>query len=160
MRNYSESALYEKMSKWCAFRDRSAYETDKKLRSLGCKGEDAKKTLDALRKEGFLDDERFAQSYVSGKFRISKWGKLKIIAGLRQQHISDDKIRRAIAMIPEDDYLQLFTKLLQGKLKAVKGSPGEAMPSIFRFLSSRGFESRMITEHLKPSFPDITNPDY
>ena len=34
-------------------------------------------------KEDFLNEERFAKAYAGGKFRMKKWGRGKIIQGLK-----------------------------------------------------------------------------
>ena len=51
----------------------------------------------------FVNEERFAKQYASGRFRMKQWGKVKIILELKKRQISTYSINKAIEV-------QRFTK--------------------------------------------------
>jgi regulatory protein len=69
-----------------------------------------------LIKENFLNEERFAKSYVRGKFYIKKWGKNKIKLNLLQKGISEKLILKSFSEINQEDYVKEL-KLLIEKLQ-------------------------------------------
>lgn len=78
--------------------------------------------------EGYLNEERFALAFASGKFRINHWGKKKIEAALRQKKISEYCIRKALSSIDDNEFSQsafkigekYFSKLKEKDLKKRK----------------------------------------
>ena len=49
-----------------------------------------------LREQGFLDDARFAKTYAGSKLRLKKWGKMKIVQGLKIKGIKELHISNAL----------------------------------------------------------------
>ena len=74
---------YAKIRHFCAFQERSHQEVKMKLSGYGIAWADANLLLSKLIEEGFLNEERFAKSYASGKFNIKHWGRIKIKQGLK-----------------------------------------------------------------------------
>ncbi|MEY3158661.1 MAG: hypothetical protein RLZZ49_141, partial [Bacteroidota bacterium] len=75
-----------------------------------------------LIEEGFLNEERFANAFVGGKFRIKGWGKKKIEMELRKKGISAYSIQKALRdEIDMADYEQTLMKLMQKKWSSIKG---------------------------------------
>jgi regulatory protein len=135
-----EDAL-ARMIRWCAYRERSIYETKQKLQSFELSASDLKNILQYLSERGYVDDLRFARAFVRGKFRQNQWGRLKIQAGLRNQHIAPDIIKKALGVIDESEYERIMLKLAVAKAKSFKEEANafENKTKIFRYLSSKGF---------------------
>jgi regulatory protein len=97
-----------------------------------------------------LNEERYARNYVRGKFRQSKWGKVKIAHGLHAKGMPAGLIAEALTDIPDDEYIQLLADLAQRKRKEIKDTNQfTRMGKITRFLLSRGFESHLIRSVLE-----------
>jgi len=104
-----------KMEHYCAYQERSHYQVEKKLRELGIIPEAIDHIVLHLLQENFLNEERFAYSYVRGKFYYKDWGKQKIIQGLKQHRIHNKLIEKALSEIEHDDYQKTLKKLIKKK---------------------------------------------
>ena len=73
-----------------------------------------------LLQHNFLNEERFAKAFVSGKFRIKKWGKQRITIELKQKDISKSIITSALKTINDVTYLNTFHALAEKKANSIK----------------------------------------
>jgi len=143
-RKYSFLEVKQKIEAWCAYRDRCHSEVNKKLRDYGLDGEDTNALLAHLISYKFLDEQRFADSFTSGKFRINKWGRIKIQNHLKSKFVPDRCIKDAMNQINEEEYQQTLEGLATRKWKEKKGTSFEKKVKTQRFLSNRGFEFDLI----------------
>ncbi len=98
-----------------------------------------------LMQEGFLNEERFARSFVRGKFRIKKWGRIKIRQHLKLREISEPIIRLALSEIEEDQYLKTLEELLDKKQRLLTESdPFKRKRKLTDFLLRKGYESHLV----------------
>ena len=144
-------AALQKTKHYCAYQERCHSEVRDKLYSFGLHRNEVEQLLTQLIEENFLNEERFAIAYADDKFRIKHWGKEKIKYALKQKHVSDYCIRKALSQIPETDYKNVFTKLANQKLATVKSEKNIYIKKkkIKDFLQQRGFEIKLINEYLK-----------
>ena len=150
---YSFLEAKQKIEAWCAYQDRCHSEVYKKLRDYGIDDEDTNALISHLISYQFLDEQRFADSFVSGKYRIKKWGRNKIISHLKQKHVSNRCIDDAIKTIDEEVYLEHLEKLAQKKWQEKKGTDFEIKVKVQRYLTSKGYEFELIYNVLE----DIEN---
>ncbi|HCM75832.1 MAG TPA: RecX family transcriptional regulator, partial [Cytophagales bacterium] len=68
----------QKIYHYCAYQERSHKEVRNKLYDYGLWGSEVEDLLTRLITEDFLNEERFAKSFAGGKFRMKKWGRIKI----------------------------------------------------------------------------------
>lgn len=150
-KKYSFLEAKAKIESWCAYQERSPYETEKKLYELGLDAEDTSVLLAALISTNFLNEERFAQAFCSGKFRIKKWGKLKIVQHLKQHRISSYSIQKGLEEIDDADYFLSIESLIERKTDELKKEKNTwtKRAKIIRFLQSRGYEMEYIQERMK-----------
>lgn len=134
----------QKIEAWCAYQDRCHYEVYNKLKDFELDDEDTNALISHLIEYSFLNEQRFADSYVSGKFRIKKWGRNKITAHLKQKRVPQKCIDDALKTIDESDYQQQLYKLASKKWKEKKGTVFEIKVKTQRFLSSKGYEYELI----------------
>src|SRR5258708_2225078 len=93
-----EQALVKAM-KYCAYQERSQQEVRDKLYSFGLHQKEVEEIISRLITDSYLKEERFAIAYATGKFRIKKWGVVKIRQGLKEKRVSDPLIRIALDQI-------------------------------------------------------------
>jgi len=152
-----EKAL-QKLKHYCGYQERSHSEVRQKLYSLGLFKKEVDELISQLIEEGYLNEERFARQFASGKSRIKGWGRQKIQYELRQRGISEFCIMNALRSLDTTEYEAGFnrlaskkwTSLLDEKNIFVKKSKWQ------EFLLQRGFEPELIK---KWSFPDDKTPD-
>ncbi|MCB0754021.1 MAG: RecX family transcriptional regulator [Flavobacteriales bacterium] len=143
-------ALLEKLRKYCAYQERSHHDVVQKMWDLNIPQEWRDEMLLALIQENFLNEERFARTYVRGKFNIKKWGRIKIIQGLKQHDVSKRCIQLALTEIDEDSYLQALQEAIELKRSKLKEkNPWKRRGAIYRFVTGRGFEGNLVTEAIK-----------
>jgi regulatory protein len=138
-----EQALH-KLEAYCAYQERCYQEVKKKIQSWNFGSTDSNALIDSLIDNGFLNEERFTYAYVSGKFRINKWGRWKIYAHLQQKQIGKELSKKAVSDIPEEDYMDTMLELIARKLSTMKESDEGKREKIFRYLMAKGFELEWI----------------
>lgn len=138
-----------KIEAYCAYQERCEKEVRDKLCQWGIVGKQADIIIANLISNQFLNEERFAEAFVSGKVNIKRWGRLKIIQHLKQKQISKFSVDKAIKKIDDRQYSENLKYLFDKKCKALKTKPPLSWSNkhkIHRFLSSKGYESHLIFE--------------
>jgi regulatory protein len=140
----------DKIKRWCAYQERSHYETRSKLFDYGLNSSDVDQALAVLVTENFLNEERFAETFARGKFRIKHWGRNKIKAELKFKKVSDYSINKALKQIDENEYLKVAEKLVSRKLRETKEKvPYKKNYKVLQYAVSRGFEMDIVADILK-----------
>lgn len=137
-----------KLEALCAYQERCSFELNAKMISWGLDFEDRNRLLAELIASNFLNEERFAEAFTSGKVRIKKWGRIKIRIELQKRKISEYSIKKALSLIDEELYLENLRHLLKKKwisLSSEKNLYNKKM-KIYRFLSSKGYETDLIKD--------------
>lgn len=137
-----------KLEALCAYQERCSFELNSKMISWGLDSEDRNRLLAELIASNFLNEERFAEAFTSGKVRIKKWGRIKIRLELQKRKISEYSIKKALSLIDEELYLENLRDLLEKKwtsLSSEKNLYNKKM-KIYRFLSSKGYETDLIKD--------------
>jgi SOS response regulatory protein OraA/RecX len=76
--NFTLSEIQRKAKNYCTYQERSHNEVIKKLYSFGLRKADVDQTLSWLIESDYLNEERFAIRFAGGKFRMKKWGRIKV----------------------------------------------------------------------------------
>jgi regulatory protein len=138
-----------KVADYCAYQERSQQEVRNKLFEYGLFTHDVEQVISELISENFINEERFAKAYAGGKFRMKKWGRIKIIQGLKKHRISDYCIKKGLSEIDENEYLNLLEVLLLKKKELTKDTnPHIRNKKIVSYLLQKGFESHLIWDQL------------
>lgn len=142
----------KKIASYCAYQERCQQEVRDKLYSYGLKPLDVEELIAWLITENFLNEERYAQTFAGGKFRMKQWGRLKITQALQQKDISNYCINKGLKEIDQDDYLETILVLAEKKIKEYlpKAANGyQLKDKTSRYLISRGFEPELVWSVLK-----------
>jgi regulatory protein len=102
-----KTALF-KAEHYCAYQERAQQEVRDKLYEFGLHKDEVEELISELISTNFLNEERFAQAYVSGKFNIKKWGKIKIKQALKLKKVPEKMILKALNKIDYDEYLKVI----------------------------------------------------
>jgi regulatory protein len=148
-----EEALLKLMN-YCVYQDRCHQEVENKLKDLEMYEDAQAYIISKLIEEDFLNEERFARSYARGKFRIKKYGRVRIKRELKAKGISAYNLNAAMSEIEEDDYFNTLRALAEQKLKTIK-EPNEykKRQKLYQYLTYKGYESELIYDVINDLLP-------
>ena len=143
------SEILSKLERYCAYQDRCTQEVLTKIRSFQVEETETKQLIQLLKNDGFIDEERYVQSFIRGKVGIKQWGKQKIRISLLQKGINKELIDKYI----EDITSQQYTENLQTAIRKWSQSHGEITKEnttkLYRHLLSKGYTYDEIKGELK-----------
>jgi len=129
----------------CSKQEQCSHHIREKLKTWNVSDDDAEKIIELLKKEKFLDDQRYAIFYVRDKFRFNGWGKIKMAVMLRQKGIPEVTINEALDQIDQEQYFQLCQRLISEKSATLRETNlFKRKGKLYRFAAQRGFESDLI----------------
>lgn len=141
--------IFIKISKFCAYQERTQNEVRIRLRLFQCYGDDAEEIIAELIEENFINEERFAKSFARGKFRLKHWGKTKIKYELKQRGLSPYCIKSGMAEIQIDEYEQTILALIEKKKIALQDETAFVQKGkITQYLLQKGYEQDIIQKLL------------
>ena len=150
IKSYTLAQAQKKLEYYCAYQERCHKEVIAKLRTLGMIPSVIDKIISELIKANYLNETRFTQSFVRGKFRIKKWGKNRILQELKVRDISSFNIKLGMKEISDDNYQKTFYDLFEKRRREVKQlTKTEQKKKIFSYMSYRGWENSKIYEALR-----------
>ncbi|MCP2045698.1 regulatory protein RecX [Pontibacter sp. HSC-36F09] len=149
-KTYTPKEALIKAAAYCAYQERTQQEVRTKLYTYGLEPDDVEEIIVRLGQEKMLDEERYAQSYVRGKYGLKKWGRRKITQGLKAKGISDYCIKQGLKEIDYDVYEQNLQQLLEKKNATEKEkNPFARRQKLTYYLVSKGYESDLVQDALK-----------
>ena len=145
--NYQEAISYT--MDLCSRQEKCTSEIREKLSKYKLPAEHVEKVLISLKKEGFIDESRYAGMFVRDKLRINHWGKIKIRFMLTAKQIPEEIITDAINGIDDHNYLEILKEELTKKHRHIKNdNPFAVRNKLARFGQQRGFETGLIFQVL------------
>lgn len=146
-KSYTVKEAAVKLMQFCAYRDRSQKEVEDKLLDMRMIPEAREQIIIKLMQEDFLNEERFARSFVRGKFRIKKWGRVRIRQELKLREISSPIIKIAMTEIDEKQYLKTLHDLAEKKLGLLR-EPNQfkCRKKLSDHLLRKGYEAGLVFE--------------
>lgn len=142
-----------KIQNFCAYQERSHYEVRNKLYDFGLFHQEVDDILTGLITEGFLNEERFAKAFAGGKFRIKKWGRLRIARELEARHLTKNCIKIGLKEIDEREYYQCLHELLEKKALLIE-SDNEFVKrdKLAKYGIQKGYEPELVWGTIKEFF--------
>ena len=147
MHQKPEQILFDKMTNFCNYRERCTSEIEQKFYDL--KAEEPHKSIVTqwLKEGDHFSDELYCDSFVSGKFRIKKWGKMKIKAALKAKKLPDHLIEKALEEIDQFEYRKKAEELIERKIGDKKLDFNEKQ-KVIRSLFIKGYPSSLTLDIL------------
>lgn len=144
-----KNEAFKKMAAVCSRSEQCSPDIRKKLIAFGLNEAETDEVIGKLKSEKFIDDERFAKAYVAEKFRLNKWGRVKIRYYLKAKGLNDQIIETGLDNLDEEKYKAALLETMKEKARKVKKkSKYEKMAQIIRFAQSRGYEPELIHRHM------------
>lgn len=153
MTSYGKSSqipdwVLSKMKQYCAFQERCMFDVKEKLKTFHLQENVYESIILQLKKEDYLNEERFAKVFAGGKLRINHWGKNKIYAALQQKRVPELFILEGLSAI-DDEYLSILHKVIAKKNNELKESDiNRRNKKLAKFAISKGFESNLVWDVL------------
>ncbi|MEO5682645.1 MAG: regulatory protein RecX [Chitinophagaceae bacterium] len=147
----SKEQALQKAKHYCGYQERCHSEVKEKLYSLGLYKQQVEECIAQLIEENYLNEERFAQQFAGGKFRMKHWGHVKIKYELKQKQVSEYCIKKGLQEIDEDDYLASLTKLASTKWESVQSETNLfiKLRKTQDYLVQKGYEHDLIKQALQ-----------
>jgi regulatory protein len=147
----TEPELYAAATRILARRAHSVHEMK---RALGHRTDDdklIKSVMDRLKREGLIDDARYAKQFTRQRTEIRRQGKFRIARELRARGVPDQHIDAALAEnAVEHDEAALVRQRIDRKLRAFRGQiDAKKMASLYRSLLRAGFSADIVRREVK-----------
>ncbi|MDE7350046.1 MAG: RecX family transcriptional regulator, partial [Muribaculaceae bacterium] len=138
-----------RMAGLCAAAEQCASDIRNKILKQGFSADQTENIVEYLKKNKYLDDNRYARAYAVDKVRFSGWGRMKVRMGLRAKGMGDGVISQALEYIPVSDYDEALSKVMAAKAKNLDLKDVKDRQKLYHHLSSRGFESNLIVSAMR-----------
>ncbi|MBN1197919.1 MAG: RecX family transcriptional regulator [Bacteroidales bacterium] len=138
-------SLLQKLEHYCSYQDRCTRDIQRKMKEWKVPENLQEKLLKQLRSEGFIDDRRFALSFVRGKFHANKWGRIRIAGELRARGLPEALISEALQEVGEEEYQETIRQLITRKNREI--NPEKMVnkrKKILTFVVGKGFETDLV----------------
>lgn len=112
--------------------------------------------VESLRRDGYVDDLRYASAFARDKALLSGWGRIKIRYALAAKGLPEDTIAGALESIDSQEADRKLEKLALAKLKTLSGDQQWKL-KLIRFLLSRGYSYDAVSRTVAHMAHDAEN---
>lgn len=141
-----EQALRSLMN-LCVKAERSEFDVRRLLERWGIAAEERQRIVDALVRERFVDNRRYAEAYVREKVRFSGWGRFKIRAALWAKRIDESIIEEALGQVDGASMREKLEHRLQMKMARTKARDEyDLRGKLLRYGAGLGFDTDTVLE--------------
>ena len=155
IKKQSPQQAKEKIQHYCSYQERSHQEVRNKLFGYGLYRNEVEEIISNLITDGFLNEERFAKAYAGGKFRMKKWGRIKITHALEAKGVSKNCIRIGLKEIDNSKYVESLRELLTSKSKTLQeDNIYTTRDRLSKYAMQKGYESELVWSMLREILPD------
>ena len=148
----------DRMRALCSKREYCSSDIKKKLNdALEGDNEAVAGILDSLKKDGYVDDSRYASAFARDKSSIAGWGNIKIRHALAAKGVERDVVEAALKEIDPEKADSRLEKLAANRYKALKDDP-QCRLKMLRYLLGRGYsydEVSSVTELLMKRYEEF-----
>jgi regulatory protein len=143
-----DSFLLEKARNYCSYQERCIYDVKMKLVEWKATDKTIEKIIRQLEEEDYINEERYAVSFATGKLRNNKWGRNKIFYALMQKHIPELYVQMGLSEIDEKEYLDTLKKVISSK--KVKGEDEyKQNAKLVKYAVQKGFQPDLVWKVVK-----------
>jgi len=144
-RKLSSDQALERLMSYCSKMERCRFDVRKKLYNWDVEAHKTDAILEKLISLGFVNDQRYIESYIRGKYYYNKWGRVKIRYNLKLKGFDEADIIPALdAFFDEVDYETMILEQLSRKNKSINVEDEYQRKSkLIQFGQSRGYETEI-----------------
>ncbi|OUR98194.1 recombinase RecX [Flavobacteriales bacterium 33_180_T64] len=153
-KTYTVDEAQKRLERYCAYQERCHKEVTQKLYEMKMIPEARDQIIVHLLQHNFLNEERFAKTFVRGKFRIKKWGKQRLQLELKRKDINKTIISIALKEIIDEDYYDTFNTLAEKKFDSLRETNlQKKRKKLADYLLYRGWESHLVYDKIRALIP-------
>ena len=150
------SEFLRHIMQYCSSAERCTQDVKHKLISWNVPEEKWDEILQKLYRENFLDDTRYANSYVSDKWKLDHWGKQKMKHGLLQKGFNEADIEAVLHSIDPKEYAAGLHMVLSKKRNELKmEDPVVLAKRLLSFAKNKGYEDEEIWQWMNANGIDL-----
>lgn len=150
----------EKAMRYCSFQERCQLDLLNRFRAWNVEEKNWDKLLDDLIDENFLNEQRYVEAFVRGKFKMKRWGKNKIKMGLIAKRVFNEAQFETVfnSEIEEGAYINAISELIEKKNLLIN-EPNSFIrrDKIYRYMLTKGYESELVVKELDIVFVGVSN---
>lgn len=137
--------------KLIGLRRRSEFEIRQRLKSKRISREMTDEIVEELKKYNYVDDEKFAESYINDRINLHPAGRYLIKMELKSKGIRENIIDDALNEILDiEKELEIAGLLFEKKLKTINSNdPRKVRIKVMNYLKTKGFSSGTIGQLIK-----------
>lgn len=157
---YTYQQILPKIAAYCSYQDRCQLEIINRLKKWEYSEEDIPEVLAWLKDNKFWDEERYASSFVRGKFRSNKWGRRKIKMALQQKGVSSSIVNKALKEINPEEYQEIAFKIALKKVEKLFEKENDeyiVKGKTLQHLAGKGFETEVCYNAVEDAIYQIKN---
>jgi regulatory protein len=151
------SEILKKIEYYCAYQERCHKDVIDKLYKLGASGDQIDDIAAYLIANKYLDEERFVDSFISGKMRIKYWGRYKIKRALKMKDVGDFLIARCFKKIDSEEEFDILLSYVAKRYIDVCNFTYIEKSKLISKLISKGWEKAIIENVIK-EHEDLSQP--
>ena len=137
----SEDQAFLRMARICSRKEYSPFDISQKLYRLGFSSEAIENIISKLKTENYINEERFARSFVNDKLLINRWGVKKIEMHLKYKQLSQSVIDDILLEYSNTELNSSLQSILIKKWRQIKGeSDYEKQGKLTKYALGRGFK--------------------
>ncbi len=134
-----EKKVLERLQRQCSKAEYCSSDVRRKaLKAMEGDSEAASRIVEALVRERFVDDGRYAAAFSREKSSLQGWGAIKIRFMLRSKGISDEIVSAALEEIDSGKAERKLDKLVSDKARLLEGDPQKRL-KLLKFALGRGY---------------------
>ena len=143
----TEEQALQKLAALCSQSEHCTSEMKEKMTRWGIDEDAQQRVVEYLVANRYVDDRRYARSFVNDKLKYNKWGPRKIEQSLWMKHIDESILREALDDVDNEEYISVLRPLLTSKRKTTKAETDYEMnQKLLRFAIGRGFSFEQVKE--------------
>jgi regulatory protein len=134
-------------------RERTEAELRRHLEARGVDATTVGATVDKLREQGYLDDERYTRLFTEDKRELEQWGRDRIRRTLLERGVDRELVEATLSQAPPEDELDRARAILRRRFPSPpldRRDRDRALGVLLR----KGFDSELALEALAGHAPD------
>jgi regulatory protein len=152
--NYQQ--ILTKLTALCSGAEHCSQEMTEKMSRWEVDEDTQARVMDYLKREKYIDDERFCRAFIRDKMLFNKWGRRKIEQALYRKGIDRQIYTDALDEVEDSEYLDILRPLLKQKELTVKAkNEYEKNMKLIKFAMSRGFTFDIIKQCLTGDMDEV-----
>lgn len=134
--------LIDKARHYCSYQERCIYDMKMKLLEWEAADKTIEKIIRKLEEEDYINEERYAVSFATGKLRNNKWGRVKIFHALTQKHIPELFVQMGLAELDEEEYIDTLKSVIASK-KIDEPNQYKKNNKLVKYAVQKGFQAQL-----------------